>query len=96
MNPLLYFSIELCHLGGSIFITKGQYGTLKCLSTNQTWTFTLRKLLLMVYSDEVLRNKCAVGRKGAKHEPLDQEELGILKGTTVFLHSYIWMTLSLL
>jgi len=50
----------------------------------------------MVYSDEVLRNKCAVGRKGAKHEPLDQEELGILKGTTVFLHSYIWMTLSLL
>jgi len=96
VNPLLYFSIELCHLGGSIFITKGQYGTFKCLSTNQTWTYTLRKLLLMVYSDEVLRNKCAMGRKGAKHEPLAQEELGILKGRTVFLHRYIWMTLSLL
>ena len=45
---------------------------------------------MMVYSDDVLSDKCAVGKKGAKHQPIDNEELGILKGILcLWLHT-LW------
>ncbi len=34
----------------------------------------------MIYTDRELQNKCAVEKKGASHEALDQEELSIIKG----------------
>ena len=72
--------MDLHQLGGKIYITKGQLGTLQCIAQTQKWTYTARKLLAMVYPDDFLKGRCAVGKKGSSNSPLDQEDLGIMKG----------------
>lgn len=32
----------------------------------------------MIYKDDELQKKCAVGKKGTSHQAMDQEELGII------------------
>ena len=62
-------------------------GTLRCLSKTQKWTFTARKLIIVLFDDDYLQGKCAVGKKGTKNEAMNKEQLGIMKGK--ILHSCI-------
>ena len=68
------------HLGEGLYLTPGQLGTLQCLAKTQKWSFTARKLLVMLYPDDYLKERCAVGKKGCKNMAMNMEELGILKG----------------
>ena len=68
------------NVGGNLFLSKGQNATIMCIAKTKSWTYTLRKLLVMVYSDEFLSTRCAVGKKGAKHLPIYTEEIGSIKG----------------
>ncbi len=67
-------------IGKGVTLTKGQHATIMCLSKTPKWTYTLRKLLLMIYTDHFLGGHCAVGKKGSKNEAINFEELGALKG----------------
>jgi len=72
-------------IGQGVSLTKGQHATITCISKSQKWTYTLRKLLLMVYTDEFLGSHCAVGKKGSKNKAINFEELGALKGKLICL-----------
>ena len=67
-------------IGGNLRLTKGQFGTLKCTARSRPWTHTLWKLLCMLYTDEELKNKCSVGKKGGSNMAMDHECMGIMRG----------------
>ena len=50
------------HLGEGFYLTPRQLGTLQCVAKTQKWSFTARKLLVMLYPDDYLKERCAVGK----------------------------------
>ena len=79
-NDMILFLGTNHHLGEGLYLTPGQLGTLQCIAKTQKWTFTARKLIMMLFSDSYLQDRCAMGKKGSKHEAMNLEQLGIMKG----------------
>ena len=62
------------HLGEGLYLSPGQLGTLQCITKTQKWTFTVRKLIMMLFfSDSYLQDRCGVGKKISKHEAMNFE-----------------------
>ena len=58
------------------------YHTIKCVSQMQRLTWTLRKLLAMLYSENYLEGQRAIGKKKNLNSSVDKEKMGAIKGTT--------------
>ena len=78
----LHIGMIIHHLGGMLSITKGQYHTIKCVTQTHRWTCILRILLAMLYSENYLKGRCAIGKKNNLNSSMDKEEMGAIKGTT--------------
>ena len=50
------------------------------LAGKATWTVALRKILVIVLSQQVLAESCAKGRTNASSYPLDPQKLNTVKG----------------
>ena len=52
------------------------------------WRKALSKILVIVFSKETLSQSCSVGKKNAKHKPLDVMKLDVIKSMYVFIALY--------
>ena len=75
---------DIVSLGGTLKLTlkltQGQYHTIKCVAKTQKWTCALRKLLAMLYNEDFLEGRYAVGKRNSLNASMDKDEMGIIKG----------------
>ena len=63
-------------------LTSAQTMMIGMMSTNPSigWKVALRKLLMVVFGEEILARSCCIGRKNATFQPLDGTKLNAVKG----------------
>ena len=74
----------------SIRKTNDGSATVQLILSNTTlgWKLALRKLLLLKFGVNMLGNSCAVGRKDAKFNKLDEAKLLEIKGTHLYIQLF--------
>ena len=67
---------------GILMLTREQKITIRMICNNSSigWKPALRRIMTIVYGQEVLAASCAVGRKNATVSPLDGRKLDVIKG----------------
>ena len=63
-------------------LTREQKITIRMMLNNTTigWKTAMRRIMSIVYGQEILAGSCAVGRKNATYSPLDKTKLDVVKG----------------
>ena len=74
-----------------LMLTREQKITIKMICSNSSigWKPALRRIMSIVYGQEVLAASCAVGRKNAQFTPLDGRKLDVVKGTYDIIHMHV-------
>ena len=67
-------------------LTREQNTAISMILTNPStgWKVTMRKILVIVFGQQILARSCCVGRRHATFQPLDASKLDMVRGMSVY------------
>jgi len=78
-------------LADTLEVTREQMMTIKMYCANQTigWKTALRRIMIVVFGNDVLSSSCTVGRRNSKHTALPNRKIDVIKGINVHI-CFMW------